>query len=142
MLEILHNLPFSGVSALPSQRRLLKLNARKETTEEEIRNLPKKADLEKQRREEALSKPVGAESKGFSLLAKMGYKPGMSLGKPREGSETGIKVPIPIEMKAGRSGLGHETHEKEQQQQRVELHFKKLEFQAKNQVWVNNFCAL
>lgn len=40
---------------------------------------------ERLRREEALNKPMGSESIGFALLAKMGFKPGMSLGKKKEG---------------------------------------------------------
>ncbi|KIH57832.1 hypothetical protein ANCDUO_11972 [Ancylostoma duodenale] len=40
---------------------------------------------EKVLREEALSKPVPETSKGFALMAKMGFKPGMSLGKKKDG---------------------------------------------------------
>ena len=43
------------------------------------------SELEKERREEALSKPLDESSKGFALLAKMGFKPGMSLGKKKDG---------------------------------------------------------
>lgn len=41
---------------------------------------PKKV-LEKEKREEGLSKTIGAENKGFAMLQKMGFKPGMTLGK-------------------------------------------------------------
>ena len=37
--------------------------------------------LEAEKREEGLNSAIGAENKGFALLSKMGYKPGMALGK-------------------------------------------------------------
>ena len=37
--------------------------------------------LETEKREEGLQKSLGADNKGFALLAKMGYKPGMGIGK-------------------------------------------------------------
>lgn len=40
-----------------------------------------KAVQEKERREEGLGAAISRENKGFSLLEKMGYKPGMAIGK-------------------------------------------------------------
>ena len=40
-----------------------------------------KAVLEKEKRDEGLGAAITSENKGFSLLAKMGYKPGMAIGK-------------------------------------------------------------
>ena len=37
--------------------------------------------LEKDKREQGLGTKIGEENKGFALMAKMGYKPGMALGK-------------------------------------------------------------
>ena len=37
--------------------------------------------LEKEKRDEGLGAAITSENKGFSLLAKMGYKPGMAIGK-------------------------------------------------------------
>ena len=37
--------------------------------------------LEREKREEGLSNALDSSNKGFALLQKMGYKPGMSLGK-------------------------------------------------------------
>ena len=41
---------------------------------------PKKV-LEQEKRSEGLSTAISSDNKGFSLLQKMGYKPGMVLGK-------------------------------------------------------------
>lgn len=45
----------------------------------------KKAELEKNILMEGLNQPICSQSKGFALMAKLGYKPGMSLGKKRDG---------------------------------------------------------
>ena len=37
--------------------------------------------LEHEKREEGLNKTISPENKGFALLQRMGYKPGMALGK-------------------------------------------------------------
>lgn len=37
--------------------------------------------LEEQRRQEGLEKAIDSNNKGFSLLQKMGYKPGSGIGK-------------------------------------------------------------
>lgn len=37
--------------------------------------------LEEQRRQEGLEKAIDSNNKGFSLLQKMGYKPGLGIGK-------------------------------------------------------------
>ena len=41
---------------------------------------PKKV-LEAEKREEGLKSAISSDNKGFALLSKMGYKPGMSIGK-------------------------------------------------------------
>lgn len=37
--------------------------------------------LEEQGRQEGLEKAIDSKNKGFSLLQKMGYKPGLGIGK-------------------------------------------------------------
>ena len=83
---------FSGIARSQAHKRALGICARGESAAEAMRARPKKADLEKIRRDEALAKPVGEESKGFSLLSKMGYKPGMTLGKQKEGCKFYISI--------------------------------------------------
>jgi len=49
-----------------------------------VKQEKKKGELEKQRLHEGMSQPIDQQSKGYELLAKMGFKPGMVLGKKRE----------------------------------------------------------
>jgi len=76
-----------------------------------------KAVLESEKREEGLQKSLDSSNKGFALLAKMGYKPGDSLGK----SNTGIVEPIGIEVKNNRGGLGAEKAIKQIQETKAKL---------------------
>lgn len=41
-------------------------------------------ELEEQRRQEGLEKAIDSNNKGFALLQKMGYKPGLGIGKNSE----------------------------------------------------------
>ncbi|PSC75301.1 DNA-directed RNA polymerases IV and V subunit 3 [Micractinium conductrix] len=54
------------------------------------------------KREEALSQPLGQDNKGFKLLAAMGYREGQRIG--REG--TGLAEPLPLLLKQDKMGLG------------------------------------
>ncbi|GFG35070.1 hypothetical protein Cfor_05079 [Coptotermes formosanus] len=65
--------------------------------------------LEAERREEGLNEAIDDSNKGFALLQKMGYKPGMAIGK----SGIGCVEPVPIALKSDRSGLGREAALKE-----------------------------
>ncbi|XP_029642886.1 G patch domain-containing protein 11 isoform X3 [Octopus sinensis] len=67
-------------------------------------------ESEKERRTEGLSIKLSEDNKGFALLQKMGYKPGMSLGKEGQGRSE----PVPIKVKCDREGLGLATKRKEQ----------------------------
>jgi len=71
-----------GIQSTHNYQRMLKLSANREAAEAP-RPKMKKGELEKQRLHEGLSKPIDQQSKGYELLAKMGFKPGMSLGKKR-----------------------------------------------------------
>lgn len=74
---------------------------------EKNRTKPKKV-LEQEKRTEGLSTAITSDNKGFSLLQKMGYKPGMVLGK----RGTGRAEPVPVELKTDRGGLGKEAEAK------------------------------
>lgn len=65
-------------------------------------------------------------------MAKMGYKPGMSLGKSQ--SDSAIKEPIGIDLKVGRTGIGHETHKKEKAIESLEAHRRQMVMRQKMQV--------
>ncbi|XP_059154910.1 G patch domain-containing protein 11-like [Physella acuta] len=67
-----------------------------------------KHKLEATHREAGLSASISTESKGFALLQKMGYKPGMGIGKLGNGRVE----PVPIELKTNRSGLGRDSEMK------------------------------
>ncbi|KAI6223668.1 Coiled-coil domain-containing protein 75 [Aphelenchoides fujianensis] len=121
-----------GVAKSREHQRQLRISANRDAV---ARPLPRH-ELEAQRRQEALAKPVDATNKGFNLLAKMGFKPGMAIGKPRaEGDEAAAEArlhePIDLKIKLSRTGLGHETMQKEQQQERCEAHMKQMQERAK-----------
>ncbi|XP_060875118.1 G patch domain-containing protein 11 isoform X2 [Metopolophium dirhodum] len=61
--------------------------------------------LEEQQRQEGLEKAIDSTNKGFSLLQKMGYKPGSGIGK----NNSGRVEPIGIVLKTDRKGLGREV---------------------------------
>ncbi|BDA45554.1 probable G patch domain-containing protein 11 [Coccomyxa sp. Obi] len=63
-------------------------------------------------RENALAKPLSAQTKGFQLLAKMGYKEGEGIGK----SVKGRVAPIAVDLKSGRTGLGVDEGRKRQRE--------------------------
>jgi len=67
-----------------------------------------KKKLESMNREKGLQTSLTSNNKGFAMLQKMGYKPGMGIGK----QEKGRVEPISIEVKAGRSGLGVDSENK------------------------------
>ncbi|KAI1719608.1 g-patch domain-containing protein [Ditylenchus destructor] len=119
-----------------AHKRMLIISANREAAEERNIKKPKKAELEKIRLDEGLSQPISSESKGFSLLSKMGYKPGMSIGKKREEGAEGIKEPINMFFKGNRTGLGHDQEEKDKQQERCNLH---LEAMAQKNVLADDF---
>jgi len=78
-----------------------------EQAEREIRKKKRKDIWEKEAdvREEGLATPLDNSNKGFAMMAKMGYKPGTSLGK----DNTGISEPVGVVVKVGKAGLGREA---------------------------------
>ncbi|WAQ95704.1 GPT11-like protein, partial [Mya arenaria] len=76
-------------------------NERREKIANEKNKQKPKTVLEKEKRDEGLQSAISENNKGFALLQKMGYKPGMALGK------------------FGRGGLGREQDQKRKQEQRM-----------------------
>jgi hypothetical protein len=71
---------------------------------------------EREAREAALETALPTSSKGFKMMAKFGFKQGDSLGK----SENARKVPIAVELKEDRSGIGMDSEKKRKFRERME----------------------
>ena len=54
---------------------------KKQKTTNQLNRTKSKAVVEQEKREEGLTKAIDQNNKGFALLSKMGYKPGMGIGK-------------------------------------------------------------
>lgn len=66
-------------------------------------------ELEEESRNAGLDIAISSNNKGFAMLQKMGYKPGMKLGAQKESnSDSGLSEPIKIKLKTDRGGLGRE----------------------------------
>ena len=95
--------PQSPTKAETSHQRRLR-----QQREAEARGRPKsKAELaaEAERaRESALATSIADQSKGAQMMAKLGYRPGSTLGAP--GNVHARSEPIGIETKEGREGIG------------------------------------
>ncbi|XP_045142997.1 G patch domain-containing protein 11 isoform X2 [Echinops telfairi] len=77
---------------------------------------------EKEKRDIGLKNALGCENRGFALLQKMGYKSGQALGK----SGDGIVEPIPLHIKTGKSGIGHEALLKRKAEENLERYKRKV----------------
>ncbi|KNC85921.1 hypothetical protein SARC_01913 [Sphaeroforma arctica JP610] len=100
----------------------------KKQLESEHKRQKSASALEKERREEGMSKPLDATNKGFHMLSKMGYKPGDGLGK------VGGRVePVGIEIMKPKSGLGMATREKEEEQRREQRSIELMRRRTKNE---------
>ncbi|GMR58097.1 hypothetical protein PMAYCL1PPCAC_28292, partial [Pristionchus mayeri] len=132
-----------GLAKTNHQRRIMKIeNERAEAEAERLRlqKLKKPHHIEAERREEVMAKPISTESKGFALMAKMGFKPGMSLGKKKDEHDlgSGIKEPINIVIRNHRGGLGVESEEVERLKKeestakgRIEAQLKRMKDRAR-----------
>lgn len=89
--------------------------------EAEARGKPKSkaqlAEEEKAKRDAALSNPnINTTSKGFKMMAALGYKPGSALGKDvpisNNGTDHRIREPIGLDMKEDRGGIGADSEKK------------------------------
>ncbi|KAL8781201.1 MAG: hypothetical protein Q9194_000517 [Teloschistes cf. exilis] len=87
--------------------------ARKKREAEARAHQPSKAELARQAelsRDEALNTSLPMTSKGFQMMAKLGFKAGSALGK--EGNEHARKEPLNVVVKEGRAGVGMEGEKK------------------------------
>lgn len=95
--------------------------------------------------QEALSKPLESENKGFKLLAKMGYKPGQPLGKtveisnPNEAGQKRLLEPIGITIKSDRQGLGRESALKELKEKQLEIRRQRLKKESCGETSLEEF---
>lgn len=87
--------------------------------EAEARGRPKSkaelADEERKKREAALNTAnVDEKSKGFKMMAALGYKPGSALGKAANDTTQDKRLlePIAVDMKEGRGGIGADSEKK------------------------------
>lgn len=69
---------------------------------------PSTKAVEAEQRNLGLNNALTSANKGFRLLEKMGYKPGMAIGKAGNGK----LEPVSIEIKSDRVGLGEKTERK------------------------------
>ncbi|XP_016074464.1 PREDICTED: G patch domain-containing protein 11 [Miniopterus natalensis] len=118
---------------LPMLRQVREARRKEEKQQEaNLKNRQKSLKEEEQeRRDIGLKNALGCENKGFALLQKMGYKSGQALGK----SGDGIVEPIPLKVKTGKSGIGHETLLKRKAEEKLESYRRKIHM--KNQAEEN-----
>jgi hypothetical protein len=127
-----------GIATSREHKRQLKVYANADSA---FKQLPKHV-LETKRRQEALKQPLPETNKGFGLLAKMGYKPGMTIGKEQPTTSSApIAEPIDLKIKLSRTGLGHDAVQEEQQKDRCEAHMKRMQMQSKISVRFSRFFA-
>uniref|UniRef100_F7AFV2 G patch domain-containing protein 11 n=1 Tax=Equus caballus TaxID=9796 RepID=F7AFV2_HORSE len=109
---------------LPMLRQIREARRKEEKQQEaNLKNRQKSLKEEEQeRRDVGLKNALGCENKGFALLQKMGYKSGQALGK----SGDGIVEPIPLNVKTGKSGLGHEALLKRKAEEKLESYRRKI----------------
>lgn len=121
--------------------RRMKLEEEKKRTEDEQKHKQKPVkQLEVERREEGLNSAITSDNKGFSMLAKMGYKQGDAIGRNSSGGGGGIVEPIPIQVKTNRAGLGREAALKQLQEYKDKLRRTKAEQNADpNQPSISQF---
>lgn len=97
--------------------------------EAEERGRPKSkaqlAEEERVKRQTALNNPsIDQTSKGFKMMAALGYKPGSALGKDMSNSnhetDKRLREPIGVDMKDDRSGIGADSEKKRKFREEVE----------------------
>ncbi|KAL6050800.1 hypothetical protein STEG23_015338 [Scotinomys teguina] len=109
---------------IPMLRQIREARRKEEKQQEaNLKNRQKSVkEEERERRDIGLKNALGSDNKGFALLQKMGYKSGQALGK----SGDGIVEPIPLNVKTGKSGLGHESLLKRKAEERLENYRRKI----------------
>ncbi|KAI4125088.1 MAG: hypothetical protein LQ338_004475 [Usnochroma carphineum] len=99
--------------ALSNTETSVQRRARKKREAEARAHQPSKAELAYQaesKRDEALNAALPTTSKGFQMMAKLGFKAGSALGK--EGNEHARTEPLGVVVKEGRAGVGMEGERK------------------------------
>ncbi|XP_056423393.1 G patch domain-containing protein 11 isoform X1 [Hyla sarda] len=116
---------------IPVPRRVKESYQKEEKQKESnVKNRQKSMkEVEKERRDTVLNVALSNENKGFALLQKMGYKKGQALGKKGDG----IIEPIPLNIKTGRSGIGHEEMKKRKAEENLESFRRKVLMSQKAQ---------
>jgi Domain of unknown function (DUF4187)/G-patch domain len=117
---------FAEPSSTSTKKESLTQATKRKQREAEVRGRPKsKAEVaaeEVAKRDEALSRStLDPTSKGFKMMAKLGYKPGSALGKADANGGTGLLEPVGVEMKEGRSGIGADAEKKRKFREEVEV---------------------
>ncbi|KAJ3327666.1 G patch domain-containing protein 11 [Blyttiomyces sp. JEL0837] len=101
--------------AEPSKKEMTYSQRRKKEMEESRKKGQTKSikEREAEQREIGLKTDIMKEDNvGFTMLAKMGFKKGMTLGKPaaEEDGRTRLLEPLPVIMKTEKTGIGLATH--------------------------------
>lgn len=94
-----------GLVFSQKRKREIQVNSKKAKVDKEQKSAPAKVRQQVEL-ERGLSTAIPKSNIGFSMLAKMGYKEGTSLGKT---GQQGIVEPIGIKVKADRKGLGRDA---------------------------------
>ncbi|XP_004616161.2 G patch domain-containing protein 11 isoform X2 [Sorex araneus] len=128
MSDIFVNVQEDVRPGLPMLRHVRQARQKEEKQQEaNLKNKQKSIrEEERERRDLGLRSALGSENKGFALLQKMGYKSGQALGR----SGDGIVEPIPLTLKTGKSGIGHEALLKRKAEQRLESARRKARLQS------------
>lgn len=112
--------PSSTTAKKESLTEATKRKQREAETRGRLKSKSEIAAEEASKRDEALARStLDASSKGFKMMAKLGYKPGSTLGK-RGGNGAGLLEPVGLEMKEGRGGIGADAEKKRKFRQEVE----------------------
>ena len=129
-----------------TKKETLTQKKRRLAREAEERSRPKSkaqlAEEERARREAALNNSdVDKTSKGFKMMAALGYKPGAALGKDVSSTgtsapDTRLREPIGVEMKEDRGGIGADTEKKRKFREEVE---RKTESEKRKKVDAEEF---
>lgn len=104
------------------------MHSKKARVDEQHRKKTTPQLRQKDQLEKGLASAIPKSNIGFSMLAKMGYKEGSSLGKTGQG---GIMEPIGITVKSDRKGLGREAAVQQIRERQQQLAREKMLKRAK-----------
>ncbi|XP_045598202.1 G patch domain-containing protein 11 isoform X1 [Procambarus clarkii] len=111
-----------GLMYSHSSKRQAEMEKKKRKKDNEQRSRFKSVkEVQKERLEEGLGTAISSSNIGFSMLQKMGYTPGTSLGKQNQGR----LEPVSVEVKSDRVGLGWQEMIKDHRKKREERKLQK-----------------